>query len=73
MSVQSEIKRISTAKDDLFNWMSDKHVGDIPSSATLDTLVGILTSVSVVKYRTGTSEPTDDIGDDGDFYLVTEG
>lgn len=68
MSVQSEIDRINSNITSVYSVLSD--IGaTLPDEQNSDNLPGTVSSIAVVHVFTGSSDPSSDIGVDGDIYI----
>lgn len=68
MSVQTEIKRITSAVSAAYTAAKDKGA-TMPSSQTVDNLATAINSISFATVYTGSGEPSASTGSDGDIYL----
>lgn len=72
MSIQTQINRLSEAKTTLRDWMSQNGF-TVTDDQKLDGLCTLLASLELTVVRSGSSEPSDSVGANGDLYLVLEG
>ena len=70
MSIQSEINRIKSNIAGTYSALLDLGA-TIPVEQNSDNLPGTASSIAVVHVFTGSSDPSSDIGVDGDIYIKT--
>ena len=70
MSIQSEVNRIKSNIAGTYSALLDLGA-TIPVEQNSDNLPGTASSIAVVHVFTGSSDPSSDIGVDGDIYIKT--
>lgn len=68
MSIQSEINRIKSNIASTYSALSSLGA-TIPAEQNSDNLPGTASSIAVIHVFTGSSDPSPDIGVDGDIYI----